>query len=532
MESDDVTTRVHARSRRGKTPTAPRTFTAATGLTGATPEELAKRAEITAAALAAAERSEARAAKMAALAKLVVPSPPTKAAPPERSQPQRSSPKTRSTESVAGPVARPPAEPKALVPHGVRTARPRVEAPVSPSPAPEVGAAATSPKGSKESKGLRGLGLALPWAARGAVDRPARVFKLPELGNSSGGGADTSASDHVNPVVGLADGVTIAEALRGDEPTRSAPHAGSDSADRATAGQVKTAAAPPKVKRAPKGSGSWHRRAHDAKEVSRSRPASPARPTPSAASPERASSSNRWALPLIGGKKPATPTASTVSPTSSRRKLLSRRAKAGQTPPNKKKAESRRAQRKQAKKKTSSTPLERRRRIPVALAGVFALAILATNFPLSSILGQHHQLAVASAQLEQVQQQNKALTEQENALKSNVAINELARGDLQMVTPGQTLYDVLPPSNKTDTTTPGAPTFGDPGSQPLVAPNNAPDLSPQQVLPTPIPATAAGASASASAKGATATGVSSNTAAAPTPSSYWGRVADTLEFWR
>jgi len=163
---------------------------------------------------------------------------------------------------------------------------------------------------------------------------------------------------------------------------------------------------------------------------------------------------------------------------------------------------------------------------------VFALAVLATNFPLSSILGQHAQLSSASAQLQRVRQQNRALTAQEDALKSNVAINELARGDLQMVTPGQTLYDVLPPSNNTDNTTPGSPTFGDPGDQPLVAPDNAPDLSPQQVLPTPIPATADGSSATVSTKGAKATVVSSSPAKPSTRSSYWGRVADTLEFWR
>ncbi len=165
----------------------------------------------------------------------------------------------------------------------------------------------------------------------------------------------------------------------------------------------------------------------------------------------------------------------------------------------------------------------------MALAGAFALAVLATNFPLSSILGQHRALSAASAQLSQVQHQNQALTEQEQALKSNVAINELARGDLQMVSPGQTLYDVLPPSSKTATTTPGSPTYGDPGSQALVAPDNAPDLSPQQVLPTPIPATAAASSAS----GTSAAGTDVSRAAPPsTPSSYWGRVADTLEFWR
>ena len=48
----------------------------------------------------------------------------------------------------------------------------------------------------------------------------------------------------------------------------------------------------------------------------------------------------------------------------------------------------------------------------MALAGVFALAVLATSFPLSSLLSQHHQLSAASAQLQQVQKENRALTEQ------------------------------------------------------------------------------------------------------------------------
>jgi hypothetical protein len=100
-----------------------------------------------------------------------------------------------------------------------------------------------------------------------------------------------------------------------------------------------------------------------------------------------------------------------------------------------------------------------------------------------------------------------------------------------MVRPGQTLYDVLPPSNNTSPTTPGAPTNGDPGNQPLVAPDNAPDLSPQQVLPTPIPVTAADASTVATGQSAAGTAVSSHTVTT-LPSSYWGRVADTLEFWR
>ena len=513
-----MSTRAHARSRRSKAPSPPRTFTAATGLTGATPEELAQRAEITAAAMAAAQRSDARAAKLAKLVKQVIPSQPMDSSRPAKALPAAPSPKAGSTESAMEPAVLPRSEPKASVPDQARTTGTRAEGSVERAPTPETRSGTNRP----EAKGTRGLGMALPWAARGGSDRPPRVFKLPEASTPTGGAFEVSA-DHAPPVIGLADGVTIAEALRSDEPSRSAPSPAAD-AKGETPSHQGSKSATQKGLRAPRAGGRWHRGANRRRDESRRRPVSP---TPSGASTSKESSAGaRSSLPFVGGKG----SVSKESGQTTRRKLLWR--KSGQTPSNKKKAESKRARKKQAKKKTPTTPLERRRRIPVALAGVFALAILATNFPLSSILGQHHQLAAASAQLERVRQQNKALTEQELALRSNVAINELARGDLQMVSPGQTLYDVLPPSSKTDTTTPGAPTSGDPGSQPLVAPNNAPDLSPQQVLPTPIPATAAGSSAPASGKSAAATEVSNSTAPAPTPSSYWGRVADTLEFWR
>jgi len=170
----------------------------------------------------------------------------------------------------------------------------------------------------------------------------------------------------------------------------------------------------------------------------------------------------------------------------------------------------------------------------VAVAGLFALAVLATSFPLAGLLSQHRQLSAAAAQLEQVQRDNRALAEQQRALNSNQAVNQLARGEYQMVSPGQTLYEVLPPGSKTGTTTPGAATTGDPGNQPLVAPANAPDLSPQPGLPQPIPASAsAGSSAGAGATKAGASGSGSNGAGvSSTPSSFWGRVTDTLEFWK
>ncbi len=112
--------------------------------------------------------------------------------------------------------------------------------------------------------------------------------------------------------------------------------------------------------------------------------------------------------------------------------------------------------------------LTRRSRIPVALAALFALVVLATNFPLTTLLSQHNQLSAASSQLQQTQNANRLLADQDRQLNSTAAIDRLARQDYQMVGRGQTLYDVLPASGKATATTLGEPISGDPGSQPLV----------------------------------------------------------------
>ena len=65
-----------------------------------------------------------------------------------------------------------------------------------------------------------------------------------------------------------------------------------------------------------------------------------------------------------------------------------------------------------------------------------------------------------------------------------------------MVLPGQTLYDVLPPSGLSAAKA-GQATPGDPGSQPLVSPADAPDMTPDPNLP----------SVSASSGGSTTAGV-------------------------
>ena len=119
----------------------------------------------------------------------------------------------------------------------------------------------------------------------------------------------------------------------------------------------------------------------------------------------------------------------------------------------------------------------------MALAAAFALVVLATNFPLTTLLSQHHQLSAEAAQLHQIQSSNRTLSEQNQQLNSTAEIDRLARQDYQLELPNQTLYNVLPPSGKTTSTTPGGPTSGDPGDQPLVDPADAPDMSPDPGLP-------------------------------------------------
>ncbi len=161
--------------------------------------------------------------------------------------------------------------------------------------------------------------------------------------------------------------------------------------------------------------------------------------------------------------------------------------------------------------------------MPVVLAALVAVVILVVGFPASTLWAQHGQLAAASAQLAGLQHQNRMLTEQEHQLSSNAEIARLARQDYQLIPKGQTLFDILPPAG-TRSTTPDSATTGDPADQPLVAPSDAPSMSPDPGLPSGVAATPP-QKGSGGASGA-ATGSSA------TPSSFWSRVSDTLEFWK
>ncbi len=169
----------------------------------------------------------------------------------------------------------------------------------------------------------------------------------------------------------------------------------------------------------------------------------------------------------------------------------------------------------------------------MALAAAFAVAVLATNFPFSTLLSQHRQLSAAAAQLHQVQSANRALSEQNQQLNSTTEIDRLARQDYQLVSPNQTLYNVLPASGRTSSTAPGGPTSGDPGDEPLVAPADAPDMSPDPGLPRATPTSASsGTPAGTSGGRSSAAGAAPSAGSRSSRSSFWSRVSDTLEFWK
>jgi hypothetical protein len=165
---------------------------------------------------------------------------------------------------------------------------------------------------------------------------------------------------------------------------------------------------------------------------------------------------------------------------------------------------------------------------------VIALVIVGTSFPAAALLHQRQQLASSSAQLQNLQNQNQLLAEQQQQLNSKAEIQRFARQYYQLVLPGATLFNVLPLAGHTATAVGTAPT-GDPGSQPLVSPANAPNMSPDPGLPqggTPATGGSSSGGVSGSTPGPAPAGSSSGTSASASPGGFWHRVASTLEFWR
>jgi len=109
----------------------------------------------------------------------------------------------------------------------------------------------------------------------------------------------------------------------------------------------------------------------------------------------------------------------------------------------------------------------------VPLAVVTAAVMLVGWFPLNEIWHQQSELNSTSAQINAIKAQQRALTLQAKSIDSKAAAILLAREQYQLVSPGQSLIQVLPgigPGSADQST-------GDPGLQPLVSPSSVSSLA-------------------------------------------------------
>ena len=120
--------------------------------------------------------------------------------------------------------------------------------------------------------------------------------------------------------------------------------------------------------------------------------------------------------------------------------------------------------------------------------------------------------------------------QEKQQLNSKAEIHSLARQDYQLVDPGQTAYNVLPP-NSQSTKNGSSSVTGDPGNQPVVAPANAAGMSPDPDVPTT--STTSPSSSGAQAPSSSVSGATTPTTQ-PTSASggFWSRTLHSLEFWR
>jgi len=137
----------------------------------------------------------------------------------------------------------------------------------------------------------------------------------------------------------------------------------------------------------------------------------------------------------------------------------------------------------------------------VPLAVVTAIVMLVGWFPLTSIWHQQSELNSTTAQINAIKAQQRALALEAKSIDTKSAAILLAREQYQLVSPGQSLIQVLPGvgANGADQAT------GDPGLQPLVAPSSVSSL--------------------ATSRSATSSRHSSVKA-------FLSRLVRTLEFWR
>lgn len=160
----------------------------------------------------------------------------------------------------------------------------------------------------------------------------------------------------------------------------------------------------------------------------------------------------------------------------------------------------------------------------VALSLGLSAGVILAWLPASSLVNQRHQLTAAGSELNSLNAQNRRLKAEAAELSQPGAVDRIAQEQYQLEPPGTQVYDVLPPNDK------GAGQYsGDPGLQSLAAP----EASAQGLQSTTV---SGGTSTSDSAghdpasSGATGTHGDGGTSSS-SPSSFLGRIKQTLEFW-
>lgn len=96
--------------------------------------------------------------------------------------------------------------------------------------------------------------------------------------------------------------------------------------------------------------------------------------------------------------------------------------------------------------------------LKLLLAGLVLVAVLFLwVFPTSSVLAQRRELDRAESRLEFLEAQNRALDKEAARLRSDAAVEEIARERYQMVRPGERAWAVVPEPPTASTTTTTAP---------------------------------------------------------------------------
>jgi cell division protein FtsB len=186
----------------------------------------------------------------------------------------------------------------------------------------------------------------------------------------------------------------------------------------------------------------------------------------------------------------------------------------------------------EGKHRPTASPKLRRRRFVLVASAAFAALVLGTSFPASGLLSDHHQLATTDTALHRLKAQNRALAQENQQLNSKAEIHSLARQDYQLVDPGQTAYNVLPPTSQS-TKNGSSDVTGDPGNQPVVAPANAAGMSPDPDVPTTSTTSPPASSAKDPASSGSGSTTTTPTTQPPTASGgFWSRTLHSLEFWR